>query len=316
MDKLYVVTAISNPVRYASRYKLYEQFAKHMQDSGVELYTIEMAFGTRPFAITDSSNPRHIQVRSSSELWHKENLLNVAISRLPIDWKYVAWVDADVAFTRSDWASETVHSLQHYKVVQLFSHAQDLGPDYQPMMTHTGFIYNYLNFGLTKEWIGPCPDESVSNVGGHPGYAWAATRDAFDHLGGLIDYAILGAADRHMACALVNRVEDSFFHSSEPEGEMTEAYKSLLYQWQDRAARYVDGNIGYVKGTLYHYWHGSKRSRGYENRWKILRDNQFDPIKDLKKDSQGLLMFGSDKPLLRDQIRAYFRSRNEDSIDL
>src|SRR6202035_3379899 len=46
--------------------------------------------------------------------------------------KYVAWIDADVKFNRPDWAQETMQLLQHYDVLQMFSHAQDVGPDYEP----------------------------------------------------------------------------------------------------------------------------------------------------------------------------------------
>ena len=82
-DRLHVVTAISNPCRYASRYRLYRAFEKHMADSGAILTTVECAFRDRPFEITEPDNRFHIQVRTNDDLWHKENLLNLGISRLP-----------------------------------------------------------------------------------------------------------------------------------------------------------------------------------------------------------------------------------------
>src|SRR5208282_5642845 len=94
-DPLYVVAVISNPIRYLTRYELYHRFEKHMQDSGVILYTVEMAYGDRAFAVTDANNPRHLQLRSNHELWHKENLINLGVARLPATWKYLAWIDAD-----------------------------------------------------------------------------------------------------------------------------------------------------------------------------------------------------------------------------
>jgi hypothetical protein len=36
------------------------------------------------------------------------------VARLPNDWKYVAWVDADVNFTNPHWVRVTVQQLQHY----------------------------------------------------------------------------------------------------------------------------------------------------------------------------------------------------------
>ena len=67
--KLHVVTCISNPVRFKSRYKLYREFAHRMKNEpDVIHWTIELAFGDRPFEITDADNPHHMQVRSNDEL--------------------------------------------------------------------------------------------------------------------------------------------------------------------------------------------------------------------------------------------------------
>ena len=310
MEKLYVVTVISNPVRYKTRYDLYRRFAKQMQAVDVPFYTVEMAFGDRPFEVTSADNQCHIQVRSDQELWHKENLLNLVIEKLPPEAKYVAWVDADVMFVRPDWAEETVEQLQHHKVVQMFSHAQDLGPNFEPMQLHAGFVYNYLNFGFTKEWRDVCPDEQVTNIQGHPGYCWAARRDTLEALGGLLDFSILGSGDNCMARAFLGRVDTTFFPG------IMDGYKAKLMEWQALAERHVLRDIGYVPGTIFHYWHGKKKDRGYADRWKILANNKFDPDRHLFKDAQGLYRIHDTNTPLRDDIRRYFRSRNEDSVDV
>jgi hypothetical protein len=301
--KLYAVTSVMNPQRYASRYRLYWDFEKHMRDSGVTLLTVECQLGDRPFVVTQSDNPLHCQVRTRSEIWHKENLLNLAINRLPLDWEYVAWVDSDIYFTRPDWAAETVHQLQHNKIVQMFSHARDLGPKYEPLVAHTGFVYN-----LRK---GSKPNQNYSNW--HPGFAWAARKQTLNDLGCLIDWAILGAADRHMACGLIGKMNDSL----PPELPTRCAnYYNWLIGWQDRASKYIDGDVGYVDGLLLHGWHGNKRDRGYVDRWQILLEEEYDPLLDLKRDWQGVWQLTDHSPSMRDKIRAYFRQRNEDSVDV
>lgn len=168
-SKLHVVTCISNPVRYASRYALYQRFAKEMAAAGVNLLTVEAAFGDRPHAtpglatkkavyspqgivgiggsgitgMGSSGAPQpygqHLLLQTDDELWHKENMLNLGISRLPDNWEYVAWVDADITFLRPDWVGETVEALQHYPVVQMFETAADTGPTGAIMNTYTGF---------------------------------------------------------------------------------------------------------------------------------------------------------------------------------
>jgi hypothetical protein len=305
---LYVVAVISNPVRFKRRYQLYREFEKYVETSGAVLYTVELALGERAFEVTNAGNPRHIQLRSLSEFWHKENMINIGVSRLPNDWRYVAWVDADVRFARSDWVYETLHQLQHHHIVQLFSHAFDLGPNYEPLFSfkgdtgHKGFCFCSVN-GYPRNH-GGLPYDFW-----HPGFGWATDRPTWDNLGGVLE-GTLGAADHHMACALIGHVHDSVKKHSSP------GYRRLLDLWQERALKYVQKDIGYVPGLLTHGWHGKKKDRGYVSRWDILINNQFDPFTDLKRDSQGLFQLTDDKPALRDQIRMYFRQRNEDSIDL
>lgn len=296
---LYVVTAISNPCRYNSRYKLYESFAKMVQSSGAILITVEIAFGNRPFIVTKEDNPHHIQLRTNQEIWHKENMLNIGISKLPKDWQYVAWIDADVSFARPDWVLETIQQLQHYKIVQMFSSAFDLGPNFEPFQKHKGFVFSYLE--------NLAPSKDYSNW--HPGFAWAATRDAINDLGGLLDTAILGAADRHMAHALLEINQG--LHKT-----LTDNYKNNIDRWQQRCNKHIKKNVGYVSGILFHYWHGKKKDRRYGERWSILTSNRFDPEIDLKRDWQGLWQLTERNLKLRDDIMKYFRARNEDSIDL
>lgn len=297
--KLYVVTPIINPCRYNSRYKLYRDFEKMVNDSGAILHTVEVAFGNRPHIITEKDNPRHVQLRTSTEVWHKENMINLAIAELPVDWEYVAWIDADVSFARHDWVSETINQLQHYSVVQMFSVAHDLTPDHEAFQRHYGFAYSY--------WNNLKGNKDYSNW--HPGFAWAARRDAIDHLGGLIDYAILGAGDRHMAFGLIGRMKETI------PSKMSGGYAQELLLWEERAEKNIRRNVGYVPGLLLHHWHGKKRDRRYRERWEILVSNNYDPDLDLKKDWQGLWQLSDRSMELRDDIRRYFRSRNEDSID-
>lgn len=316
---LHVVAVISNPVRYRSRYAHYLNFAKHVEDAGAVLWTVEMAFGEREHEITVPSHARHIQVRGSHELWNKENLINIGLSRLPSDWKYAAWIDADVHFVHPHWVQETLHQLQHYPVVQMFAEAHDLGPD--------GLLFNrYRSFGWSHVHNIPRhpgmgvyggtpqkPDQGIA-YWHHPGFAWAARRDALDQLGGLFDFAVVGEGDHIMARCIVGEAHHSVYPG------VSEGYHKSILEWQHRARTHLRGNLGYVPGTLLHYWHGKKRQRNYWNRCKILKETQFDPNRHIKRDSQGLWQLvdcGDDASIvLRDRLREYFRSRNEDSLDL
>jgi hypothetical protein len=315
-SQLHVISVISNPMRFASRYRLYREFDAHMRAAGVYHHTVELQFGDRPCEVTEPTLSNHVQLQSFEELWHKEAMINIGIAALPDDWEYVAWIDADVSFAHPNWAVETLHQLQHHMLVQLFSHAVDLGPHHEVLQSNAGFAYMYHQNGCNPpqgHGYTPAYGDPKRNIFWHPGFAWAARREAIDYLGQLIDFAILGSADHHMAMALIGQADRSIHKGT------TRAYRDQIMDWQDRAERHIQRDIGYVDGALWHYWHGKKADRRYVDRWRILTENQFNPVTDLKRDWQYLWQLRVENPRqirLRDAIRAYFRARSEDSIDV
>jgi hypothetical protein len=77
--------------------------------------------------------------------------------------------------------------------------------------------------------------------------------------------------------------------------------------------------VGAIEGLLLHYWHGRKVDRRYRERWRPLIDHRFNPLTDLKRNTDGVFHFcrhGVRGNALRDALREYFRARNEDSIDV
>lgn len=297
-DLLHVVTAIANPLRWRSRIRLFRDFAAHMLDSGVRLTVVECAYGDRAHELADTPHATHVPVRARTLVWTKENLLNIGIAHLPEDWKYAAWIDADIAFRRPDWATDTVHALQTYDVVQPWTQCYDLGPNDEHVALHRSFARVWQDGGDVGGGYG---------VFAHPGYAWAATRQALDHLGGLIDTAALGAADHHMALALVGQLDRSL------PGGISPAYAAPLRRWQNRAMRHIAGNLGCVPGSIEHGWHGQKRHRRYVERWDVLTAHAFDPDEDLKRNTWGVLELAGNKPALARDMERYFRQRHEDS---
>jgi hypothetical protein len=325
---LHVAVAYSNSVRWNKRRLLMNDFKEHMGASAnVVLHVGELAYGDRPFEVT-GQDPNDVQLRTSHELWHKENILNLAVQRFPPDWRYGAVIDGDFHMTRQDWALEAVHQLQHYDFVQLFSSYSDLSSQHRPFRVMASFAFNYLNGGANASYRAMLRQAAAAPYGyyggqpattggkavpwaiGATGGAWAFRRSAFDAVGGLLDSCILGSADWHMAFGLVGAVDGAaeLKWCSKP-------YVESVLRWQQRAA-VLKQNIGCINNHAVHYFHGSKVSRAYGSRWRILLDNKFDPRTDISRDWQGVYQLTGNKPLLRDQIRAYFRDRNEDSPEL
>lgn len=320
-DTLYAIIPIFNPKGYNTRYNLYYDFMNRLESykkinkSKLEVYVIECAFANRPFVVTEKCNRRHIQVRSCSELWIKENLINLAIQHLPQSWKYVAWIDADISFSNWNWIDDTIKSLQHFDVVQLFQTAVDLGPEKEVIKSYNGFAYLYkkehrLMFE-SKDKQSEFKKKRKYEVA-HPGYAWAIKKRPFNNIGGLFDVGILGSSDHHMAMAFIGKVMDSVHKKMHPN------YLERLNQYQQLCNEYISGNLGYVSGSIIHYWHGCKKKRYYVDRWAILIKNKYDPDTDLKREWTGVYALSlynrRQRDLARD-IQTYFALRNEDSID-
>lgn len=313
--KLHVILPVSNSVRYRTRWKLAEDAAKMVSESGAVPWIVEVAFANRDFALTSAGEPQHVQLRTAHELWMKEHSVNLAVHRLPPDAQYIAYIDTDTRFARDDWADETIHQLQHYACVQMWSEYHCLDSSYRLISSAHSLMNSYLNgWPLTPfpngDGYAP-PEPSKVPWPGPPGLAWAWRRDAWDTVGGLLDVCILGSADTYMAFGLLGRLTDDLVSPKFSPG-----YRRAIYQWQERASALMK-NIGMVQGLALHYWHGSFKSRGYGTRNKTLIDGKFDPFEDLKRDWQGVyqLHVHDERTIkIRDGVRQYLASRNEDQL--
>lgn len=327
MGPLYVISVISNPVRYKSRLRLYQEFAARMEATAdVVLIRVEQAFGDRPFLVTEAGNPHHVQVRAGaeSEVWVKESLINLGFRHLYVcapDWKNACWSDSDIEFLRARWANETVEALQHWKIVQPWTTAMDMGPHFAPIGQATSFCRDYF-YGaaeaakhgkhdphcfLEHSYCGKMRDGHKTF---HPGYAWAIRRETWEKIGPLIDWVPLGSADHHMAWAFVGRLDKAV------HGKASAGYRRRAATFQARCEKHLRGDIGFVDGTIIHYWHGQKKNRLYVEREQTLIQVGFDPDTDVTFNHHGLLVLTDHNLKLRDAVRRYFRARLEDSTDL
>jgi hypothetical protein len=307
-DLLHAIISHNNYASFDSRVRLHRLCIEHLKEiPGMKIWVIEIVVGDRPFVVTSSDNPQHIQVRTSDMIWHKESSINVAVRHITHrhpNWKYVAWIDGDIQFMNKHVAHETIHELQSYAVVQMFQSVVNHGPNGEVLDTHQSFAFQYAKqkFKYTNQkeyekW--------------HPGFAWAMTRKAFNGIGGLIDFAVLGSADYHMARAFVGAGIVS--HEATHLGS---GFRRRLQYWHDRAVREINHNLGYVNGTILHGFHGRFQNRQYNSRWELLYECDYDPDRHIKHDEQGLVCWDEPNPRLRNLVRGYFESRNEDSIDL
>ena len=333
--KLWVVTCVSNPARYKTRYALYRKFREHvLEDLKLPLLTVEASLRDLDFKLSESrcdnhdvevkgsthEGVRHIDVRvkGDSWVWLKENLMNIGTQNLPHDCEYVLFADADIRFDDRDIGNEVVTALQTHDVVQPWETCVDLGPRGEVVQVHRSFfscIDEGIEWKFDKEKKDGCVKYVIPRRGGianmfHPGYAMAWRRSALDRVGGLIETGIAGAGDHHMCGALVGMATKTFPGGVHPN------YKKAILDWEARAEETVRGNYGFVKGLILHGWHGKKANRKYVERWQILIDGQFDPFTDVYKNTNGVWELKHGKPKLRDDLRRYMKQRDEDSTSM
>lgn len=300
MNKLNVITTISNPCNYNTRYKLAKDFIKYISKNPmVELYVVELAYScNNKYVVTSKINPRHLQLQTEVPFWHKENLINIGVKNLlPDDWKSFAWIDCDIEFLNNDWASTTLDYLDSFDVLQMFSFCHDLDKNLNVKKTFSSLCQNYCLYGGGRK----LPD-AIS------GFAWAIRREFYERLGGLFEYGIVGGADLLMyncfSQEFSKEVLSKYFFE-------TPNYKKIFIEYIEKSK---NCKLGFLPLLIKHYFHGDRKNRKYSSRHKILSKHYFD-IDFLKKDEKGILV-PSDKfsKNLEVDLMNYFLDREEDLV--
>jgi len=140
-----------------------------------------------------------------------------------------------------------------------------------------------------------------------PGHGWAARRELIERHG-FYDVMILGGGDSMLARAAFGLHEDAA-----DALDFNPRQRTHYHPWAKRFHGDVRGQVGFVDTPLHHLWHGELSERRYFSRYRGMKKFDFDPFRDigLGKDSQ-CWRWKSEKPELRDYVRRYFESRNED----
>lgn len=309
-EKLYVVTTTFNPWGYETIVRNFQRFAAQMEaHPQVVFIPVEVALHGRPFAVTSSSNPDHLQLRAAGAIWLKENGQNLGrqhIARRYPEATKIAFVDGDVDFLAADWVERTLRALDHHDVVQPWSEAIYAGPKDDLAGIVTSFMSQYTS-GV--EWTGHPPKYGSM---WHPGFAWAWRLEALDAVGGLLDINIVGGADLEMALGLVDLMDEAISHQGITDEAMP-GYISAIRNWQERAAAVVRRNVGVVPGLIRHHHHGHQEGRQYESRYAIPMRHRYDPARDIIRNAFGVYEWAPHVTGLKYDVRGMFARRNDDA---
>jgi hypothetical protein len=288
----------NSPYRLSAFQHFYEQI-KHLNH-----HIVECVIGDTKPQLQAYRNIKTVYTKNL--LWHKESLLNNIIAELPSKFKYIFWVDADVLFTNLDWMVEGVEELQLSNIIQPFEYCVHLkkdenNPSFNLDTLKSTFLPNQLN---DKVWRSFCANfvtnhlwkDEVYNNHGHVGFAWGARRSVLDTLP-LYDKALIGGADHIIAHAAAGQI---------PHSCITKAFTDNLdevNEWSTRFYKVVEGKIGYVKGDLYHLWHGDIENREYLKR---IQDFTAKTKEIVEKDENGLYVSRKEDDAY---MTEYFRRR-------
>ena len=297
-----IITCYFNSPQYHTKLRNFLNFQKVFRKSGINLITVECAFGDSPFVLDQM--PSLLRIRSEHVLWQKERLINVALGHLPKHVKKVAWLDCDILFSNPNWLIETSELLDNYPIVQPFQTAIRL-PRGLERYEGSGEVWNSFGYEVTQ-------NKEVVSKGdfhrhGHTGFAWAAGRDLLERHG-LYDACISGSGDHFMAHAMCGDFSSACFDRL----PMSVHQSAHFQKWGRSFYSDVQAKIGFLPGVVLHLWHGDSENRKYVKRHSELVQHEFNPTTDLEVGTEGAWHWKSNKPRLRQWAIDYFYERKED----
>lgn len=250
------------------------------------------------------------ELRTESLLWHKETLINKIVSELPPEYRYVFWVDADVLFTNMNWLVDSVRELQGCNILQPFEYCIHLDrnqtkPDFD-VDAHRGVVndpkqrHPQMWRSFCANYIDGLNEDSNYDRHGHVGFAWGARREVLEKCP-LYDRALIGGSDHILAHAAAGDIGHLCITKSFTEN--IEEVEQWMRQFYDAA----QGKIGFVKGDLYHIWHGDVQNRQYLKR---IRDFTPETKRIDQRDQHGLHV----KPGANAYMKRYYRQREVTQI--
>ena len=279
-SKAAIITFHFNPSR---RLRLRETYMEWAAKLGHPHICYELAFW-------DAEIPGSIVIPGDRKncLWQKERLINLAISRLPPEVDYVAWIDHDLIFDNPAWLDIGIDMIRRgVDCVQLFSEVAYQERDGSVSRRRRGSVAAWQTTGEIGDSA--------------PGGAWLASRAWLDSIGGLYDRNICGGGDATFLHA-VTKCKTNYVDRQAPK-------------LRDDCLAYAAGitaSVGYVPGAVKHLWHGERSNRQYISRDEILCRHDFDPQRHLRIGDNGLLELSNAPQGLADEIARYFEDRRDD----
>lgn len=289
MKKIAFISSFYNPVKFKVPVKNCYNFLKY--NIGTKIPIDDFFFGQIENEVKLDikglmNKENYLKLKSDSAIWHKERILNLLIQKFDLidRYEYICWLDCDIIFEKPVIIPDNFEMVAFQPFKYSFRSKCPRNIDYSKPFHMDGEKLESFGYNKTDGDIGLC---------------WAINSEYLDEIGGLFDYGIVGGGDYYFT----KRILGEEVHTG-----CIEFNKSIN--------EYVDGSflskkeIGYLDNNIYHQFHGKISNRAYDDRIKILRKYEYDPLKHLKI-SKNLLYELKNKDF-EEEIKQFFIGRKED----
>ena len=189
-EVLYIILIVNNASKNPEKVTQYYAMKSYLENfQEIAIITIECSFLSLPFMLTEPYfEPYNIQIRTESPLNLKYNLINIAISKMPNNFRNICWIDTNIQFLNDDWVKETILALKKFSVVKLYDEVNLAYKNQEDVIEEKK--HQRTSFMNNKS---PKTNKSLGNP--QIGNAWAFKRDFVEKTFGLLDFCIIDEAD-------------------------------------------------------------------------------------------------------------------------
>ena len=282
----------TNSIRIIQNLLLVKHF---LEISNIPFYICELAFLDYPHVLPKADNI--LQLRSSSYMFYKENLINTIEKIIPPFFTKLCIMDADIIFENKNWYSVISSTLDNYDICQPFSKVRNLKANFTTDIIKNNCINNIIS----KKDLGNPEWKTI-----HIGYIWAFKRTWFNE-NFTEDRTVIGGGDTLLFYSLLHN--NVFFTKKDMH-----LYKPL-FKFKNSES------ITMCNLSICHLFHGDINKRQYYSRFidlmDIFKKNNINSIEDvLTRRSDNVLEWVNEyRPILNNYMIKYFKNRSDDDIN-
>lgn len=249
-------------------------FRKQMSE--YPLFTVELNFG----GTSQVNSFLQVEGASLNYVFQPERLLNMVVKHLPDNIDSIAWVDSRMVLLNPDWYGQASDALGQARIVQLISNVRWLDQE-----------------GLLEPAAGirECP------FGGLPlrtGAAWAMQREAFEQLGGLFAWDIVGNGNAWIQSAFSGETSNRFLRLAS-----SGMYDEFM-AYSQRCRQLLQGKGRVLQGDALQRFRGYGAERVFWLRHEWLGRSGLWPGSGIQESEGGLLEWERSSSLLQDRYRS------------